>query len=73
AQKIHDDPNLPYCMAQKTMTYALGKGVTDYDFVCNVYDVTNQFNAGGNKMSDLVLAIVKSPSFRMRRAEGGQP
>ncbi|HEY4221406.1 MAG TPA: DUF1592 domain-containing protein, partial [Myxococcota bacterium] len=39
AQKIHDDPNLPFCMAEKTMTYALGKGVDDYDFICNVYDV----------------------------------
>ncbi len=75
AQHIHDDGQLPYCMTQKAMSYALGRGVNDFDFLCNVDDINAKFAAGGYKMSDLIIDIVKSPAFRMRRAEaaGDEP
>lgn len=62
---IHDDPQLPFCMAQKTMTYALGTSVLDD--ACLVEDVNAKFAEGGYKMSDLIVETVKSPAFRMRR------
>lgn len=68
-QLIHDDPQLPFCMAQKTMTYALGTSVLDD--ACLVEDVNNKFAAGGYKLSDLIVEVVKSPAFRMRRAGAG--
>lgn len=66
-QLIHDDPQLPFCMAQKTMSYALGRGFEDE--ACLVDDVNQRFAAGGHRMSTLVIEVVKSPAFRMRRPE----
>lgn len=62
---IRDDPQLPFCMAQKTMTYALGRAVLDD--ACLVEDVNARFAEGGYKMSDLIVETVRSPAFRMRR------
>jgi hypothetical protein len=62
---IRDDPQLPFCMAQKTMTYALGQSVLDD--ACLVEDVNAKFAEGGYKMSDLIVETVRSPAFRMRR------
>lgn len=75
---MHDDAQLPFCMTQKTMTYALGRGIDAGSGddgaggpggteVCNVEDVVARFAAGGYKMSDLIVAVVQSPAFRMRR------
>jgi hypothetical protein len=69
AAMIHDDGQLPFCMAQKAMSYALGRGVQDSDFICNVDDINAKFAAGGYKMSELIIEVVRSPAFRMRRAE----
>lgn len=64
-QLIHDDPQLPFCMAQKTMTYALGESVLDD--ACLVEDVNARFAEGGYQLSDLIVETVKSSAFRMRR------
>lgn len=69
---MHDDPQLPFCMAKKTMTFALGSGFDEVTTsgggeVCNVDEVAARFAAGGYKMSDLVVEVVKSPAFRLRR------
>ena len=64
---IHDDPLLPYCMTQKTMTYALGRGFENE--VCLIDDINEKFAEGGYQMSDLVIEVVKSPAFRMRAPE----
>lgn len=68
-EQIHDDALLPQCIAQKTMTYALGKGYGDEsgEDLCNVEQVAAKFAEGGYRMSDLILEVVKSPAFRMRR------
>lgn len=57
------------CLAEKMLTYALGRGVEYYDRRA-VDRIVAQLAAGENKFSVLVTEIVKSDPFRQRR--GGE-
>ena len=69
---IAGDTNLTHCMSEKLLTYALGRGVEAEDDPY-LEEITNQFVEGGMTFSQLVLAIVTSEPFRMRRGEPAPP
>jgi hypothetical protein len=59
------------CLAEKMLTYAIGRGVERYDRRA-VAGITAALEADGDKFSRLVLAIVDSQPFQMRRAAAAQ-
>ncbi|MBI3408508.1 MAG: DUF1592 domain-containing protein [Planctomycetes bacterium] len=59
------------CLAEKLLTYALGRGLEYYD-KCAVDDICAAVEKADNRFSSLVLAIVKSDPFQMRKAKGGK-
>jgi hypothetical protein len=54
-------------LTEKLMTYALGRGVEYYDAPA-VRAVTRNARAGDYRFSSIVLGIVKSTPFQLRRA-----
>jgi hypothetical protein len=48
------------------LTYALGRGLEDYD-ACTVQKIAKDVSADGHRFSRMVLEIVKSDPFRKRR------
>ncbi|MFN0165525.1 MAG: DUF1592 domain-containing protein [Bryobacteraceae bacterium] len=57
------------CLTEKMMTYALGRGVERYDRPA-VQSILADLRAGGYRFSTLILGIVKSMPFQMRRGDG---
>jgi Protein of unknown function (DUF1585)/Protein of unknown function (DUF1588) len=57
------------CLCEKTLTYALGRGLEYYD-KCAIDEIANALRQHDNRFSSLVLAVVKSAPFQMRRGEG---
>lgn len=57
------------CLAEKTLTYALGRGLEFYD-TCAIEQVKSALVAGNYRFSALVLGVVKSVPFDQRRGEG---
>jgi hypothetical protein len=57
------------CMAEKMLTYALGRGLEFYD-KCALDEISKGVKANGYKFSALVMEIVKSVPFQLRRGEG---
>ena len=55
-------------LTRKLLTYAMGRGVEYFDMP-EVRRIMRETKAGGDRWSTLVLAIVKSQPFQMRRAE----
>jgi mono/diheme cytochrome c family protein len=55
-----------HCLSEKLMTYALGRGLEYYDR-CAVDRVADLTATNDNKFSGLVLAIVQSEPFQLRR------
>ena len=55
-------------LAEKMMTYALGRGVEAYDMP-TVRQIIRQSDTDGNKWSTFIANIAKSMPFQMRRAE----
>jgi len=53
-------------LTEKLMTYGLGRGLQEYDMPV-VRHVVSDADAQGRKFSALVMGIVKSPPFQMRR------
>ncbi|MFM8892093.1 MAG: DUF1592 domain-containing protein, partial [Planctomycetia bacterium] len=53
------------CLAEKLLTYALGRGLEWYD-ACAVERIATNSAAGGDRFSVLVKEIVVSPAFRRR-------
>jgi hypothetical protein len=51
------------------LTYALGRGLEAYDTQA-VYDITSHLKTQEYKFSSLVLDVVRSEPFQMRRAQG---
>ena len=56
-------------MARKMLTYALGRGLEAYDTQA-VYEIAARMKTADYKFSSLVLEVVRSEPFRMRRARG---
>jgi len=66
AQVLKADPRFTTCMSKKMLTYALGRELTPPDD-CLVNALTQQQAANGYRLSELAVAVVKSPAFRNRR------
>jgi hypothetical protein len=54
-------------LAEKMLTYATGRGMEVRDRAA-VRQVADRVQAKGYKLSELILAVVESPTFRMRSA-----
>ncbi len=54
------------CLAEKMLTYALGRGLESYDR-CAVDDICTEIERNGNRFSALVLAVVRSEPFQKRK------
>lgn len=61
-------PEFRRCLAEKMLTYALGRGLEYYDR-CAVDTITANMEKADNRFSSLVLEIVKSQPFLYRRGE----
>jgi hypothetical protein len=57
------------CLAEKMLTYALGRGLEAYD-KCTVEEIVAAMKKDDYRFSSLVLGIVKSDPFRMRSKPG---
>jgi hypothetical protein len=68
AALVKADPNTPRCLAERLLIYALGRGLGAAD-EAHLDAVTARFEAGGRSFEDLLVAIVQSDPFRMRRGE----
>ena len=55
------------CLAQKMLTYGLGRGLNSYDR-CVINDAYEQLKANDFRFSQLIIAIVTSDPFTMREA-----
>jgi hypothetical protein len=56
-------------VCEKLMTYALGRGV-DFSDAPTVRQLGRELSQSDNRWSVLVLGIVESPQFNMRKATG---
>jgi len=57
------------CVAERLLTYALGRGLEHYD-QCALNQITAGATRAGHRFSAFVLEVVKSVPFQMRRGEG---
>jgi len=57
------------CLGDRMLTYALGRGLEWYDD-CALDAITKGTRRNGDKFTALVLEIVRSAPFQMRRGEG---
>jgi hypothetical protein len=55
-------------VTEKLLTYALGRGLESYDAPA-VRKIVRDANTGDNRFSSLILGIVESTPFQMRRAQ----
>ena len=53
------------CLAEKLLTFALGRGLEYYD-KCAVDEIVAKTKAGGDRFSALVVAVVESDPFQKR-------
>jgi hypothetical protein len=65
---LHDDPAMAECMAEKLMTYGLGRLHEDTD-EAYVLQMAERFAAEGYSFEGLALAIATNDTFRFRRGE----
>jgi hypothetical protein len=54
------------CLTEKVLTYALGRGMERADR-CTIDDIVNNLKKNQYRFSALVLDVVKSDAFQMRR------
>lgn len=78
AATVAADPRFTPCVAQNMMAYSLGRALTDTDKPY-LADITTSGQAGGIGVRDVLLNVVASDTFRMRRGRsttstpGGMP
>ena len=53
------------CLAEKLLTYALGRGLGQPDR-CSVDEIVRKLDRGDGRSSALILAVVESPPFQQR-------
>ena len=58
------------CLAEKMLTYALGRGLEFYDKAA-IQQISGNVASKENRFSALVVEIVKSDPFRKRRGKKG--
>jgi hypothetical protein len=68
AALVKADPNTPHCVAERLLTYALGRGLEAGDDT-HLDAINAAFQANGRSLENLITAIVQSEPFRMRRGE----
>ena len=56
------------CIAEKMLTYALGRGLEYYDRPA-IERITTALSQGGYRYSTLIVETVKSEPFRLRRGK----
>jgi mono/diheme cytochrome c family protein len=56
------------CLAEKMLTYALGRGLEPYDRAA-VREISRKIGAKDYRFSSMILAIAETAPFQMRRAE----
>lgn len=64
-------PAFARVLAAKLLTYALGRGMEDYDRIA-LQQLVRQCEADGYKMQSLIYGIVHSAPFRERRGPAGR-
>lgn len=72
---LKSDPRLTTCVADKLLTYATGRGVTEADH-CAVKRIAERATIRGGKLTDYVVEIAVSTHFTHRQGEpltGGAP
>jgi hypothetical protein len=73
SQILSEDKRFGECLAKTMFTYALGRGpeTTDTPYIAHI---TQEFDARGQRLKELISIIATSEPFRMRRGEqdGGQ-
>jgi len=69
---LEDKDALARAVAEKMLTYALGRGLEAYDKPV-LRSIVGSVGANGYKFLDMIIEVVKSPPFRMRRGEGAKP
>jgi mono/diheme cytochrome c family protein len=57
-----------HCLAEKMLTYALGRGV-EYSDRCTVQDIATAVKQNDHKFASMILAIVESDAFQKRRGK----
>ena len=57
-----------HCMAEKMLTYALGRGLEFYD-QCAVAKIIEQLSQNENRFSSLILGVVRSEPFQYQGAK----
>ena len=70
ATKKHDD--FLHCLAEKMLTYALGRGLEYYDRAATDR-IVQQMDQNGDKFSALVLGVVNSLPFQQMRRTPAAP
>ena len=60
------------CLAEKMLTYALGRGLEHYDR-CALERITRDLAQRGYRFSELVLGVVRSVPFQMYRGDAPEP
>jgi hypothetical protein len=65
---ITQDPRLPRCMVDKTLTYALGRGLTSED-TSTREELAAAFAQSDHRFEELVVDVVLSRPFRWRAGE----
>jgi Protein of unknown function (DUF1585) len=64
-------PQFARCLTEKTLLYALGRGLERYD-ARTVDEIDRKLAAAGYGYQSLILEIVHSLPFQSRRGEGTQ-
>jgi choline dehydrogenase-like flavoprotein len=67
----HKRDDFAHCLTEKMLTYALGRGLEYYD-KCAMDQITKRLAKNHYRFSTLILEIVKSTPFEMRRGEDEQ-
>jgi hypothetical protein len=62
-----DAPSFVRALSEKMLTYALGRGLEAYDRPA-IREITERVERNEYRFSELILAVVESAPFRMRRA-----
>jgi hypothetical protein len=65
------EPEFRRCLAEKMLTYALGRGLEYFD-KCALDDICKEVAKGENRFGALVMAVVKSEPFQMRKGRGAK-
>jgi hypothetical protein len=58
------------CLAEKLLTYALGRGLESFD-ACSVDEIVATTSKNGDRFSALVVAIVASEAFQKKQTKRG--